>query len=230
MEKRPDCAYLRAQLAEKIKEAGIRDERVIEAIRRVPRHAFIPEHSAEVAYEDRPLPIGAGQTISQPYIVALMTQEAQVTPTDRVLEIGTGSGYAAAVMSHIARDVYTVERLASLATGALERLAELGYENVHVRCGDGTLGWDEHAPYDAIVVTAGGPGVPDSLRRQLAVGGRLVIPVGDNPSIQTLVRVVRESGNRYRHEELDYVRFVALIGAEGWGEDTGTPSAAAGGA
>jgi len=230
MEKALDCDLLRARLVEQIRAAGIHDERVLEAIGSVPRHVFVPGFPSEAAYEDRPLPIEGGQTISQPYIVALMIQAAQITPADRVLEIGTGSGYGAAVMSRIAREVFSVERLEPLADGARARLVELGFENVQVRCGDGTLGWQEHAPYDAIVVTAGGPGVPESLRKQLAVGGRLVIPVGEAPSFQTLVRVTRQAEDRYRYEEIEYVRFVALIGAEGWDEVTDTPPRAADGA
>ena len=198
---------------------GIRDPAVLAAMRRVPREAFVAPDRAERAYEDRPLPIGAGQTISQPYIVAVMTEALGLRPGDRVLEIGTGSGYAAAVLAVIAAEVYTIERIESLAASAGRRLHDLGYANVHVRHGDGSLGWPEHAPYDAIVVTAGGPDVPPSLLRQLAIGGRLVMPVGPTPRSQRLVRVVRASEERYDREALEDVAFVPLIGAEGWPAD-----------
>lgn len=195
---------------------GIRDQAVIRAMREVPREAFIDEELAELAYEDHPLAIGGGQTISQPYIVAYMAEALELSDTDRVLEIGTGSGYAAAVVSRIVTTVYSVERLASLAQNARERFRQLGYTNIIVHEGDGTLGWDEHAPYDAIVVTAGAPRVPSPLLQQLAPGGRLVIPVGPHPETQMLVRVRRINELDYRHEELCGVRFVPLIGAEGW--------------
>jgi len=185
-------------------------------MRKVPREAFVPRHLARRAYADEPLPIGGGQTISQPYIVAFMMEAMRLRPEDRVLEIGTGSGYAAAVLAEIAAEVYTVERLARLAESARRRLAELRYTNVHVRHGDGSLGWAEHAPYDAIVVTAGGPQAPRSLLAQLAVGGRLVMPVGSTPRIQRLLRVVRTGDATYESEDLGDVAFVPLIGAEGW--------------
>jgi protein-L-isoaspartate(D-aspartate) O-methyltransferase len=162
------------------------------------------------------LPIGEGQTISQPYIVALMTEALELTPDDRVLEIGTGSGYAAAVLSRIARQVYTVERHSSLARAAEARFRRLGYDNIQVHVGDGTLGWVEHAPYDGIVATAGGPAVPQPLLDQLKRGGRLVIPVGRFPQLQELVRVRRLSKEGYRREELGSVRFVPLVGQAGW--------------
>jgi protein-L-isoaspartate(D-aspartate) O-methyltransferase len=201
---------------------GITDHAVLQAMRAVPREAFIAAELAEFAYEDAPLPIDAGQTISQPYIVALMTAALELRPNDRVLEIGTGSGYAAAVLSRVASEVYTIERHEELAQAATRRLRELGYANVHVLHGDGTLGWPEHAPYDAIVVAAGGPDVPKALLDQLAVGGRLVIPVGATPREQVLVRVRRTTDGRYPREELGGVRFVPLIGAEGWQEAPGS--------
>jgi len=185
-------------------------------MKRVPRHVFVDEALQERAYGDHALPIGEGQTISQPYIVAAMTEALQLRPRDRVLEIGTGSGYAAAVLAVIAADVYTVERLERLAESARRRLEELGFANVHVRHGDGSLGWPEHAPYDAIVVTAGGPIVPRSLLRQMAVGGRLVMPVGPTTRSQQLVRIVRTCEETYDPERLEDVAFVPLIGAEGW--------------
>ena len=181
----------RQRMIEQFVARGIRDEAVLAAMRMVPREAFIAGEMAEFAYDDAPLPIDAGQTISQPYIVAAMTAALEPKPGDRVLEIGTGSGYAAAVLSRIAAQVYTIERHAELAEAAARRLRELGYDNVHVHHGDGTLGWPEHAPYDAIVVAAGGPGIPQPLLEQLAVGGRLVIPVGPTPRAQELVRVRR---------------------------------------
>jgi protein-L-isoaspartate(D-aspartate) O-methyltransferase len=185
-------------------------------MREVPREAFIAPDLAAHAYADHPLPIDEEQTISQPYIVAYMTEALELTLTDRVLEIGTGSGYAAAVLSRIVTTVYSVERLAKLATNARERLAELGYSNVVVHEGDGTLGWPEHAPYDAIIVTAGAPKLPEPLLDQLAPGGRLVIPIGPTSFLQMLIRVRRLAENDYRSEELCPVRFVPLIGAAGW--------------
>jgi protein-L-isoaspartate(D-aspartate) O-methyltransferase len=201
---------------------GIHDPAVLEAMRTVPREAFIAAELAEFAYEDAPLPIESGQTISQPYIVAAMTAALELQPSDRVLEVGTGSGYAAAVLSRIAREVYTVERHEELARAAARRLETLGYENVRVQHGDGTLGWAEHAPYDAIVVAAGGPDVPKALLDQLAVGGRLVIPIGPTPREQELVRVRRRQDGTHMRENLGPVRFVPLIGAEGWKEAPGT--------
>jgi len=204
---------------------GIRDSAVLEALRTVPREAFLPPEMAEFAYQDHPLPIAEGQTISQPYIVALMTAALELGRHDRVLEIGTGSGYAAAILGGIAREVYTIERHGELADAAAARLRALGFHNVHVLHGDGTLGWREHAPYDAIVVTAGGPDIPEALLAQLAVGGRLVIPIGEEKALQTLVRVTREANGSLRQEDLGDVRFVPLIGAQGWAEEewTGRP-------
>ena len=195
---------------------GIRDEAVLEAMVAVPRHAFVSAELDEHAYADTPLPIGASQTISQPYMVAMMAEALDLQPDDRVLEIGTGSGYAAAVLAEIASDVYTVERHESLAEEARETLRTLGYQNVHVRHGDGSLGWPEHAPYAGIVVAAGGPTVPEALKEQLAVGGRLVIPVGPAPRTQKLVRLVKQDENEYKREDLGHVRFVPLVGEGGW--------------
>lgn len=199
-----------------IASRGVRDPRVLEAMRTVPREAFVSEHLAESAYDDSPLPIGEEQTISQPYVVALMTEALEIRPEDTVLEIGAGSGYSAAILSRIAAKVYAVERHASLAREAEERLARLGYSNVHIQHGDGTLGWPEHAPYDAIVVAAGGPAVPPALLDQLAEGGRLVIPIGPDPRNQDLVRVRRRAEGGTVRELLGPVRFVPLIGAQGW--------------
>lgn len=210
-----------------VAERGVRDELVLEAMRKVPRELFLPKNLREFAYEDSPLPIAGEQTISQPYIVAFMAESLMLKGGEKVLEIGAGSGYAAAVLSEIAASIYTVERLGQLADKAAATLADLGYDNVHVLHGDGTKGWPEHAPYDAIVVAAGGPQVPDSLKEQLKIGGRLVIPVGADQRSQELVRVTRISTSEYRSEDIADVRFVPLIGEEGWstpGESKGRVS------
>ena len=215
----PDFEALRWAMVERqLAERGIRDPRVLEAMRTVPRDAFVSERLAEFAYEDTPLPIEEGQTISQPYIVAAMAEALELRPEDKVLEIGAGSGYASAVLSRLAREVYAVERHPVLARLAAERCRRLGYDNVHVREGDGTLGWPEHAPYDAIAVAAGGPEVPPALLDQLAIGGRLVIPIGEDPRLQILVRV-RRRADGFDREELGAVRFVPLVGAQGWSEE-----------
>jgi len=202
---------------------GIRDEEVLRAFREVPREEFVPEEMREFAYEDSPLPIGEEQTISQPYIVALMTEALELEPDSRVLDVGTGSGYAAAILSRVAAEVFSVERIGELARVAEKRLKRLGYGNVRVREGDGSLGWAEHAPYDAIVVAAGGPEIPKALVDQLADGGRLVIPVGATPRLQELLRV-RRVGGGIEKENLGGVRFVPLIGEEGWGEKGERPA------
>jgi protein-L-isoaspartate(D-aspartate) O-methyltransferase len=205
----------RHMIVRHLRGRGIHDERVLAAMHDIPREAFVPRELASLAYEDRPLPIEAGQTISQPYIVALMTEALHLAPHDIVLEVGSGSGYAAAVLSRVAKHVYTVEREGALAQTARERLAKLGYTNVDVKCGDGTLGWKEHAPFDAIVVAAAGPALPPALLEQLAIGGRLVMPVGDE-HVQQLVRVTRLAELEYRRENLGAVHFVPLVGAQGW--------------
>ena len=208
---------LRQEMVERdIVARGVRDELVLDAMRKVPRELFLPKNLREFAYEDTPLPIAGEQTISQPYIVAFMAEALMLKGDEKVLEIGAGSGYAAAVLSEIAANAYTVERLGPLAEKAAATLAELGYDNVHVLHGDGTRGWPAHAPYDAIVVAAGGPQVPEALKEQLKVGGRLVIPIGADQRAQELVRVVRISTNQYRSEDIAGVRFVPLIGDEGW--------------
>jgi len=199
-----------------IASRGIRNPQVLSAMRCVPRERFLAPEMREQAYEDRPLPISEKQTISQPYIVAYMTAAMQLTGCGNVLEIGTGSGYAAAILAEIANRVVTVERHQSLADSARKLLHELGYANVEVIQADGTLGWPEGAPYDGIVVTAGGPSVPRALKDQLAVGGRLVIPVGDKETEQTLVRITRVSEDEFREEQLSRVRFVPLVGEAGW--------------
>jgi protein-L-isoaspartate(D-aspartate) O-methyltransferase len=191
---------------------GIRDERVLAAMRAVPRERFVSPVYAASAYDDGPIPIDCGQTVSQPYVVALMAEALELSPGDRVLEVGTGSGYASAVLSHLAREVYTVERHGKLAESARERLASLGYANVHVLHGDGLQGWPEHAPYDAISVAAGGPEVPPALSAQLAPGGRLVMPLGPETYLQKLVRArPRRNGAGLDLEDLADVRFVPLL-------------------
>ena len=195
---------------------GIFDKAVLTAMGEVPREEFVPPGMRRHAYEDGPLPIGQGQTISQPFMVAYMAQVLELTRTDRVLEIGTGTGYAAAVVSRIAAEVHSIERLATLAEAARLRLEGLGYLNIHVHVGDGSLGLPVQAPYDAIVVTAGAPWVPKALKQQLAPGGRLVLPVGRHLDLQELVRVRRVGAEDYASERLMGVRFVPLVGADGW--------------
>ena len=210
-----ESSRLRKELVETaIHARGVRSELVLDAMRSVPRESFLPERLREFAYEDTALPIEEGQTISQPYIVALMTEALVLRGGEKVLEIGTGSGYAAAVLSEIAAEVYTVERHGPLAEKAAATLADFGYGNVHVLHGDGTRGWPAHAPYDAIIVAAGGPTSPESLKHQLKIGGRLVIPVGADQRAQELVRVTRIAQNEYRSEDLADVR--PLLGEEGW--------------
>jgi protein-L-isoaspartate(D-aspartate) O-methyltransferase len=199
---------------------GIADERVLAAMGRVKREAFVPADVAEFAYDDSPLPIAEGQTISQPYIVALMAEAARIGPKDRVLEVGTGSGYAAAVFAELAAEVVTIERHAALADGARAALQSLGYDNVRVLTGDGTRGVSDRAPYDAILVAAGAPAPPESLRRQLAEGGRLVIPVSVNAHQE--LRVIVRRGENFETEDLGPVRFVPLLGEEGWLEEEET--------
>ncbi len=207
-----------------LRARGLRDARVLDAMETVRREAFLPPDLAGSAYDDRPLPIEGGQTISQPYIVAVMAEALALQPHERVLEIGTGSGYAAAVLAHVAAHVDTVERIEELATTATARLAELGYANVTVHLGDGTLGWVDHAPYDAIAVAAGGPELPPALLDQLVIGGRLVMPVGSGRA-QELVRVTRMGATEFRREDLGAVQFVPLIGEQGWPEADGKPRA-----
>jgi protein-L-isoaspartate(D-aspartate) O-methyltransferase len=202
---------------EQIEARGVADPRVLAALRAVPRHEFVPADQRAYAYEDRPLPIGEGQTISQPYIVAVMTELLQLSGDEKVLEIGTGSGYQAAVLGRVAREVYTIEIVPGLARRAESDLRRLGYANVHVRQGDGYRGWPEHAPFDAIIATAAPEHVPQPLVDQLAVGGRLVLPVGD--VFQDLVLVTRDAKG-VRQERLLGVRFVPMTGeAERRGEE-----------
>lgn len=198
---------------------GVQDKRVLEAMSTVPREKFVHRYLRKLAYADSPLPIGSGQTISQPYIVALMTTALDLEPGDKVLEIGTGSGYAAAVLSLLCSRVITIECIHDLARRAKKTLSRLGYDNVDVIEGDGTLGWPEQAPYDAIVATAGGPHIPSTLKVQLAENGRLVMPVGDLEHYQSLMRLERVGDTEYRTDNLGEVRFVPLVGAEGWSPD-----------
>ena len=193
-----------------LRSRGICDERVLAAMGRVPREEFVPDNERSVAYEDHALPIGLGQTISQPFTVAYMCEAAQLHGGEIVLEIGTGSGYGAAVLSRLAREVYSIERLSELADSARERLQKMGYQNVHVVTGDGSLGWPEHAPYDAIIVTAGAESLPHALAQQLAPGGRMVIPIGEPHYGQTMYRMTNCDG-RLQSEDLGAFAFVPLI-------------------
>jgi len=204
-------------VAEQLHRRGIHDPLVLAAFARVPREAFVPEALVPHAYDDTPLPIGHGQTISQPYVVAITVEALALTGREHVLEIGAGSGYAAAILGTIACEVDTVERIEELARTAAARLAELGFGNVHVHHGDGSLGWPPGAPYEAICVAAGAPRPPPSLLDQLAIGGRLVVPHGP-PEHQRLVRITRRDATSFAEEDLGDVRFVPLVGAEGWPE------------
>ncbi len=208
---RQRARMVRRQLARR----GIQDRRVLDAMGAMPREAFLPPELRHAAYRDSALPLQEGQTISQPYIVALMAEALELQPSDRVLDIGTGSGYAAAVLSRLAAEVQSLERLPGLARAAAGRLADLGLHNVHVHVADGSLGWPRAAPYDAITVAAAAPSIPPPLEAQLADGGRLVAPIGPPAGIQTLMRV-RRQGDALLRERLAEVRFVPLVGAEGW--------------
>jgi protein-L-isoaspartate(D-aspartate) O-methyltransferase len=200
-----------------VRARGIRDPRVLAAMETVPRHLFVNEALRDQAYNDNPLPIDGGQTISQPYIVALMTESMELTGKDKVLEIGTGSGYQTAILAELADHVFSIDRVATLASAARKLLESLNYFNVAIRVGDGTYGWREEAPFDAVIVTAGAPDIPKTFVEQLAVGGRLVIPVGGRHS-QTLIRLTRLSDdvNDVKKEDLGGCRFVDLIGEYGW--------------
>jgi protein-L-isoaspartate(D-aspartate) O-methyltransferase len=212
-------------VSDQLRRRDISDPLVLDAFARVPREAFVPDSLVEHAYEDAPLPIGNGQTISQPYVVAMTVQALLLRGPERVLEIGTGSGYAAAILGAMVRDVETVERIEDLARTAAERLARFGFTNVHVHHGDGSLGWPPGAPYEAIAVAAGAPRPPPSLLDQLAVGGRLVLPHGGSDH-QRLVRITRRSSTTFFEEDLGDVRFVPLVGAEGWPDANKPPARA----
>jgi len=206
---------VRVEMVERqIASRGVSDTRILDAMRRVPRHAFVPPESVEHAYEDHAMPIGQGQTISQPYMAAVMTQLLKLEPSDRVLEIGTGSGYQTAILSLLAREVITVERVSFLAESARRRLQTLGYKNITVVVGDGTLGCPEHAPYNAIIVTAGAPAVPLALKTQLAPNGRLVCPVGPR-NLQHLAVIERTETGFQETTGIGCI-FVPLIGEDGW--------------
>ena len=208
-----DFARLREEMVERdLRSRGVRDERVLDAMRSVPRHRFVPEEHRPAAYQDRPLPIAGGQTISQPYIVALMSGLLELKGGEKVLEIGAGSGYQAAVLSRLAAEVYTIEIIPSLAATAKETLARLGYRNISVKAGDGFFGWEEKAPFDAILITAAAATIPDPLWRQLREQGRLVMPLGEPRREQRLVRV-RKLGGKPQIETVTAVIFVPMTGA-----------------
>ena len=209
------AAALREEMVTRqIERRGIRDARVLDAMRRVPRHAFVPNAALDDAYGDHPAPIGYGQTISQPYMVALMVEQLRLTPETRVLEIGTGSGYQTAILARLAAEVWSIEIVPELVDDARPRLAEVGASNVHIVIADGSLGYPPAAPYDGIVVSAGAPRVPEPLEAQLAEGGRLVIPVGSRGS-QSLLVLEREGDNTRRFDVCGCV-FVPLLGDHGW--------------
>lgn len=208
----------RRMIEEQLVARGIADERVLEAMRRVPRHLFVPPALAAQAYSDFALPIGEKQTISQPYMVAAMSTALELRGDEKVLEVGTGSGYQAAVLALLARQVFSLERIGALARQARRTLDQCGFARVNVRVTDGTYGWEEEAPFDGIMVTAGAPAIPADYLKQLAIGGRLVIPVGDRVS-QVLIRVTRRGEREFREERLLDCRFVPLVGAHGWREE-----------
>lgn len=208
----------RLMVEEQLVSRGVKDKRVLAAMGAIPREVFVPEEQRTFAYEDRPLAIELAQTISQPYIVALMAEAARVSSGDRVLEVGAGSGYAAAVFAELGAEVYAIERHPELTASARARLTQAGYGRVHVLCGDGTYGLPAQAPFDAIIVSAAAPAVPSLLLDQLALEGRLIVPVGSYPGPQKLLRVVRESSLGFSEENLGQVHFVRLVGAHGWPE------------
>jgi protein-L-isoaspartate(D-aspartate) O-methyltransferase len=208
----------RRMVEDQVVARGVRDPRVIDAMLQVPRHKFVEEALESQAYQDAPLPIGERQTISQPYMVAVMSEALALDGTEKVLEVGTGSGYQAAVLAVLADRVFSLERIPALARRARKALDSCGYSKVNIRLADGTLGWQEMAPFDAIVVTAGAPDVPRDYLDQLAVGGRLVIPVGDRMS-QVLMRITRTSEHEFKEEQLLGCRFVPLVGNHGWRDE-----------
>jgi len=208
----------RRMVEDQVVARGVRDPRVIDAMLKVPRHKFVEEALESQAYQDAPLPIGEKQTISQPYMVAVMSEALVLDGTEKVLEVGTGSGYQAAVLAVLADRVFSLERIPALARRARKALDACGYSKVNIRLADGTIGWQEMAPFDAIIVTAGAPDVPRDYLDQLAVGGRLMIPVGDRMS-QVLMRITRTSENEFKEEQLLGCRFVPLVGNHGWREE-----------
>jgi len=212
-------AMRKAMVEEQIVKRGIRQKEVLDAMLNVPRDRFVSTDFMPYAYADGPLPIEDGQTISQPYIVALMAEAAELTNACTCLEIGTGSGYSAAILSRIAKKVYSIERFEVLAEKAKKRFQELHYSNIETIVGDGTKGWGEFSPYDAIIVTAGAPVIPQSLVKQLKPGGRLIIPVGDH-LLQNLLRIRKLQDESLAEDVLEGVRFVPLVGDEGWKENT----------
>jgi protein-L-isoaspartate(D-aspartate) O-methyltransferase len=217
MPEKKDYAAQRLEMIEKqVRRRGITDPGVLAAMLAVPRHEFVPEEIRSSAYEDAPLPIGGGQTISQPYIVAAMTAALRLRLRDRVLEIGTGCGYQAAVLACLAKEVFTIERRAELASSASAGLARLGYANAHVHCGDGTLGLPEFAPFDAILVAAAAPAIPKPLLAQLTDGGRMIVPVGDTEHQE--LQLIERHGEAFPAKMLEGCRFVPLLGYHGWQE------------
>jgi protein-L-isoaspartate(D-aspartate) O-methyltransferase len=207
---------LRGNMVKRLREHyKIADERVLEVMNRLPRHFFVPEAIKHQAYKDNALPISSNQTISQPFIVARMTELLELTPNSRILEIGAGSGYQTAILASIAGKIFAVERIANLAKEAQERLQNLGFHNITLRCADGTNGWDVYAPFDGILVAAGSPEMPQPLLAQLKTGGRLVIPIGQDPKTQNLIRVTR-TANGFQTEDFGACSFVPLIGEHGW--------------
>ena len=210
----------RRMVEDQVMARGVKDPRVIDAMLRVPRHKFVEQALESQAYQDGPLPIGERQTISQPYMVAVMSEALALDGTEKVLEVGTGSGYQAAVLALLADRVFSLERIPALARRARKILDACGYSKVNIRLADGTLGWQEMAPFDAIIVTAGAPDVPRDYLDQLAVGGRLVIPVGDRMS-QVLMRITRTAEDEFKEEQLLGCRFVPLVGNHGWHEENG---------
>jgi protein-L-isoaspartate(D-aspartate) O-methyltransferase len=213
----PDFSAERESMVDlQLRRRGIGDERILDAFRSVPREAFVPDDQRKFAYGDHPLAIGSGQTISQPYIVALMIEAAQIGADDKVLEVGAGSGYAAAVMSRLAREVIAIERHSELAGISARRMLELGFGNVRIIEGDGSRGWPDDAPFDAILAAAAGRHVPPPWIDQLAPGGRLVMPLGEPAAVQQLVKVTKAADGALEQSDLGAVRFVPLIGEEGW--------------
>ena len=222
-----NCSEHRKRMVfEQIYSRGVRDVKVLAAMGKVRREAFVPESLRDVAYTDSPLPIAEGQTISQPFIVAYMVEALALKEGEKVLEIGAGSGYAAAVLAEIAGEVYTIERIGQLAEKAASNLIDEGYENVHVLHADGTRGWSDEMPFDAILVSAGAPVLPETLKSQLAIGGRMVVPVGSNTLVQELIRITRREKGQFDREDLADVRFVPLIGEEGWETEAPAPETA----